>query len=74
MTKSVPEAEFEANCHTLIDEVVTNGDEVIVTKDGKAVAKLVRADGVSLRGSMHGTARTIGDIVSPLDEEWDAVK
>lgn len=74
MTKSVPEAEFEANCHTLIYEVVTNGDEVIVTKDGKAVAKLVRTEEVPLRGPMHGTARTIGDIVSPLDVEWDAMK
>jgi antitoxin (DNA-binding transcriptional repressor) of toxin-antitoxin stability system len=74
MTKSVPEAEFEANCHTLIAEVVTNGDEVIVTKDGKAVAKLVRAEEVSLRGPMHGRGKTLGDIVSPLDEEWDAMK
>jgi prevent-host-death family protein len=75
MTKSVPEAEFEANCHTLIDEVVTNGDEVLVTKDGKPVAKLVpfeSASGLRTLEQLRGSVTILGDIVAPLDEPWDA--
>jgi prevent-host-death family protein len=75
MTKSVPEAEFEANCHTLIDEVVANGDEVLVTKDGKPVAKLVpfetAARPLTLE-QLRGSIEILGDIVAPIDETWDA--
>ena len=67
MTKKVPAAEFEQNCAALIDAVATNGDEVLVEKDGHVVAKLVAAD----HGPMYGTILYMGDVVSPVTEPED---
>jgi len=73
MTKKVPAAEFEQNWAALIDAVANNGDEVLVEKDGRVVAKLV-----STRepGPMHGTILYMGDVVSPVTdpEDWDVMK
>lgn len=80
MTKSVTKAEFEQQSATLIADVVENGDEVVITTDGKAIAKLVAMENVApnatLRGMgvMRGRAEILGDIVAPLDVEWDAMK
>jgi antitoxin (DNA-binding transcriptional repressor) of toxin-antitoxin stability system len=69
MTKTVPQAEFAENALALLDEVAQGDDIVLVTRDGHVIAQLV-----SMRGPMAGRGRTIGDIVSPLDDEWDAMK
>jgi len=78
MTKSVPAAEFEENVHALIDDVVEHGDEVLLMKDGRPVAKVVPVSRIEQRQryleSMRGTASIIGDIVSPLEDEWDCMK
>lgn len=72
MTKKVAVAEFEQNCAALLDEVA-NGDEILVEKDGKIVARLVSTQGM---GPMYGTIRFMGDVVSPVTdpEDWDAMK
>jgi antitoxin (DNA-binding transcriptional repressor) of toxin-antitoxin stability system len=77
MTKTVSAAEFEQNCHALIDAVVDKGDEVLVERDGKIVAKLVPSrDHDRDRGPMYGTVVFEGDIISPVTdpEDWDAMK
>ena len=110
----------------LVDDLANNGGEITVTRDGKAIAKLVRVEGAAgasqpladgkvlyngrwmipaaaerersiehLRGKgkipgdiispiddvdwdddgpMAGTILYQGDLVSPLDEEWEADK
>lgn len=69
MTKHVPLAEFEEQCVALLEAVIATGEDVLVTKDGEAMAKVI-----SMRGPMRGRGKTIGDIVSPLDVEWDVMK
>jgi prevent-host-death family protein len=66
--------EFKAKCLGLLDEVQRQRKEVVITKRGKPVAKLVPIDDspVSFIGSMKGTMEIIGDIVSPIDVEWEA--
>lgn len=70
--------EFKAKCLRLMDHVQQSGEEIIITKHGKPVAKLVPVDNVgpqkSLYGYMKGTAETFGDIVEPIDEIWNAEK
>jgi prevent-host-death family protein len=48
--------------------------QVIITKHGKPVAKLVPLDEQteSFVGSMQGTMEIVGDIVSPIDVTWTA--
>lgn len=73
-TREIPAGEFKAKCLKLMDEVQQTGEEVIITKRGKPVAKLVPAakEKPFLFGSMKGSVRITGDIVGPiLDEDWE---
>jgi prevent-host-death family protein len=67
--------EFKAKCLELMDWVAAGHEEIIITKRGKPVAKLVPISPVEKRevfGYMKGTIEILGDIVSPIDEEWEA--
>ena len=44
LVKTVPAAEFKANCSKLLDEIDRHGITVIVTKRGVPTAKLVPVD------------------------------
>jgi prevent-host-death family protein len=75
MDKTIAAGEFKAKCLHLLDEVAQRRAPLVITKRGKPVAKLVPIDEkpVTLYGRMAGTARILGDIVSPLDDlEWNA--
>ena len=67
--------EFKARCLKLMDRVAQTREEVVITKHGKAVARLVPAREVpasGVFGCMAGTVERMGDIVSPVGEEWNA--
>lgn len=66
--------QFKAQCLKLMDEVKARHGEVVITKRGKPVAKLVPYEEapVPTRGFMKNTVTIIGDIVSPAGEKWDA--
>jgi prevent-host-death family protein len=72
--KKIAAGEFKAKCLGLLDEVQRQRKEVLITKRGKPVAKLVPVDGhaPSFIGSMKGTMEIVGDIVSPIDVSWEA--
>ena len=55
-----------------MDEVAENGEEIIITKNGKPVAKLVacRKEGILEFGRHHERIRILGDIVAPMPAEW----
>ncbi len=67
--------EFKAHCLQLMDRVAELGEEVVITKRGKAIARLVplnEAPSGGSFGAMRGTARILGDIVEPTGEIWEA--
>jgi antitoxin (DNA-binding transcriptional repressor) of toxin-antitoxin stability system len=73
--KRMPESEFAEKCIALIAEVAAGGDEVLVTREGTVVAKLVRFDPTTdllTLEQLRGSVEILGDIVAPIDEEWDA--
>lgn len=74
MKEKIAAGEFKAKCLGLLDEVQRQRIELIITKRGKPVAKLVPVDErpESFIGSMKGTMEIVGDIISPIDEKWDA--
>ena len=74
MMQKVAAGEFKAKCLGLLDEVQRQRKEILITKRGKAVAKLVPVNErqESFIGSMKGTMEIVGDIISPIDEKWDA--
>lgn len=71
----VQAGEFKAKCLELMDWVAAGNEEIIITKRGKPVAKLVRIPDepvTPLFGCMKGTVEFEGDIISPIDVKWDA--
>ncbi len=67
--------QFKAQCLKLMDKVQHSHEEIIITKHGKPVAKLVSVEetaSIPILGFMQGTVQVTGDIISPIDELWDA--
>lgn len=69
----IPAGEFKAKCLNLIDLEQTKKQEIIITKHGKPLAKLVpyQQKPRSLFGAMRGKMIIHGDIVEPLDLSLD---
>lgn len=74
-SRAISAGEFKARCLALMEELREHGGEYVITKRGTPVAKLVPmpVERRPLLGSMKGTGRTLGDIVSPLEEPWEAL-
>jgi len=71
---SVAAAEFKARCLELMDLVRETGTELVITKRGKPVAKLVpfKAGKKSgIWGSMKGTVLKYERPFDPIDGDWD---
>ncbi|MDQ3000124.1 MAG: type II toxin-antitoxin system prevent-host-death family antitoxin [Fibrobacterota bacterium] len=67
--------EFKAKCLELMDRVAEGHEEIIITKRGKPVAKLVPIVAMpkpEIFGYMKGTFEILGDIVAPTGEKWEA--
>lgn len=74
-TVEIKAAEFKAKCLELMDQVAESHQEIVITKRGKPIAKLVPVEDKPLKplfGSMAGTGEILGDIISPIDVKWEA--
>ena len=73
--RTMKASEFKAKCLKLMDEVAESGREIVVTKNGRPTAKLVayRKAPDEWFGADRGKLEILGDIVSPIDVEWEAV-
>jgi prevent-host-death family protein len=67
MESTIGAAEFKARCLHLLDVVAERHEEVIITKRGRPVAKLV-----PLFGALAGSVTWQDDLVSPTGTAWDA--
>lgn len=71
--RTIKASEFKAKCLQLMDEVDRTGEEVLVTKNGRPVSKLVPVrERRSLFGAMAGSVTENGDLIPPVDEPWEA--
>ena len=73
---TLPAGQFKAQCLQLMDEVNEKHICIIITKHGKAVARLVPIEEQTEEsfGCLRGTLTIQGDIVAPLNVEWEANK
>jgi prevent-host-death family protein len=76
MNRHIKASEFKAKCLALMDEVARTGAGVVITKNGKPVAELVphRPAKRNVRGILKNELFVTGDIISPIDVEWDVLK
>ena len=72
--RAVTASEFKARCLQLMEEVNDTGEELVITKRGRPVGKLVpyRQRSASLIGLMKGQIKILGDIIEPIDVKWEA--
>ena len=67
--KTIPISEFKAKCLGLIEQVDKTRQPLRITRHGRVVAELIPAGPDRKRkflGGMVGTAKIVGDIVSPV--------
>ena len=69
--REIPAGEFKAKCLALLDHVSETRQEIVVTKRGRAVARLVP---IEKAPSLRGSVLEADDIVEPIDVKWEANK
>jgi len=77
--KEVAISEFKAKCLAILDEVQKTQQPILVTRRGKPVAEIGPPPPKTDRawiGSMKGTSKILGDIISPANDEsdWEALR
>ena len=72
--RTIKASDFKAKCLQLMDEIAETGQEVVITKRGRPVSVMspYPARSKSLFGLHRSSVEIVGDIVSPIDEVWDA--
>ena len=72
--RTIKASEFKAKCLKLMDEIADSGVEIVITKNGRPVSRLVpyRRKPKSLFGVDRGRLEVLGDLDEPLDIEWEA--
>ena len=72
--RTIKASEFKAKCLKLMDEVAENGEEIVITKNGKPTARLApyRERPGDWFGADRDKLEILGDIISPIDVVWEA--
>jgi prevent-host-death family protein len=70
-TREVPAGEFKSKCLALLDHISVTRQEIVVTKRGRAVARVVPMEKAP---SLRGSVLEADDIVEPIDVTWEANK
>jgi prevent-host-death family protein len=72
---TIAAGEFKSKCLNLLDQVAEQRETLIITKHGRPVAQLVpMPTPVDIIGAMRGSVLYEGDIISPLENEWEAAQ
>lgn len=74
--QTIKASEFKSRCLALMDEVAATGEPLLITKNGDPVAELHPHAGARREtpfGLHRGLVAIEGDIVSPIDEPWEAL-
>ena len=72
-------SEFKAKCLAILDRVRETGEEVLILKHGKPVARLVSAGLSESRypqNDLMGTVTILDDVTEPVlpEESWEALE
>jgi len=66
--KRVAASVFKARCLKLLDEVARSGEQIVITKRGTPVARVIPE---RVKKARPPTCEVVGDIVAPLASDWD---
>lgn len=70
----MPAGKFKAECLKVMEKVKKTKRKVVITKRNIPIAKLVPIDDKkeAYYGKLRGSVKFKGDIISPINEDWDA--
>ena len=73
---TIKASEFKAKCLQLMDEVAESGQPLVITKNGRPVAQLgpVVSRPATLAGAHRGKIAIIGDVLAPVEADWEAAR
>jgi prevent-host-death family protein len=76
MGKTIKASECKAKFLALIDDISSTGESVTVTKRGKPLVDMIphQSSKKNAFGILKGRIKIKGDIISPIDVEWEAMK
>jgi prevent-host-death family protein len=72
--QKIPAAQFKAQCLAVMDQVAESGRSVLVTKHGKPVVQIIRAESNEddIFGFLAGKGRIVGDIENTIPvSDWN---
>ena len=74
VSQTVKASEFKARCLKLMDEVAESGREIVITKNGRPISRLVpyRKKPRAPFGRDRDKIRITGDIIQPTGVVWEA--
>ena len=76
--RKIGAGEFKTRCLTLMEDVRSTREPLVITKRGKPVAKLVPVDDGKdeFIGRLKGVLKIVGDIESPVvpAEDWEVLR
>ena len=72
--RTMTASEFKAKYLRLMDEVAETGEEIVITKNGKPVSRVVpyRQKPKAIFAIDRGRITIHGDITEPINVEWEA--
>ena len=68
--KTIAAGKFKAQCMALLDEIAVTRKQIVITKRGKPVAKIVPIEEQE-PASLLASVLWEKDLVSPIDEDWN---
>lgn len=73
MVQTIKASEFKAKCLHLMDRVNETNEEIIITKNGKPVSRLLpyKKKVKSLFGLDKGRIHSADSLIEPTGEPWD---
>ena len=72
--KTIPAGKFRAQCLALLDEVARTGEELVVTKRGKPVARVgpLSKKDTETENPLKNSIVFEGDLITPISVDWEA--
>ncbi len=72
----VPIGQLKIHCYKILEEAQKSNNKLIITKRGKPIAEIIPeytgAVKKSFFGALQSKAKINGDIMMPLNIDWDA--
>ncbi|HEX5872397.1 MAG TPA: hypothetical protein VFY65_18335 [Longimicrobium sp.] len=71
--RNVESEDFASWCDELLSDVEQRGDEIVITRDGAAIARLIPfTEEHPFVGRSCGTIKSApGDLLAPIGEDWE---